>query len=228
MTLTIHKELEQGSEDWLQLRCGVMSASVMNDILTPTLKVSSNDKTRQAVYDIACQRITNYIEPHFLTDSMLRGYDDEEKARELYSDNIAPVEEIGGMVRQFDFGNIWYSPDGLVWDDGLIEVKSRRQGLHFKTIAEGEVPKEHILQCQAALLISGREWIDYISICRGMPLFIKRITPEAKYQDAIINACTEFESKVKEATDSYDVNLNGQSVVINTERESPETEIYFE
>lgn len=228
MTLTIHKELDQGSDDWLQLRCGVMSASIMNDILTPTLKVSSNEKTRQAVYDIACQRITNYIEPQFMTDSMLRGHDDEEKARELYSDNIAPVEEIGGMVREFEFGSVWYSPDGLVWDDGLIEVKSRRQGLHFKTIVEGEVPKEHILQCQAALLISGREWIDYISICRGMPLFIKRVTPDIKYHDAIIKACTEFEGKVKEATESYEFNVNDQPVVINTERENPETEVYFD
>ena len=228
MTLKIHKELEQGSEEWLQIRCGVMSASIMNDILTPTLKISTNEKTRAAVYEISSQRLTNYVPPQFWTDSMLRGVDDEVYARDLYSENIAPVEEIGGMLREFEFGSIWYSPDGLVLDDGLIEVKSRRQGLHFKTIAEGEVPKEHILQCQAALLISGREWIDYISICRGMPLFIKRITPEAKYQDAIINACTEFESKVKELTDSYDVNLNGQSIVINTERENPETEVYFE
>lgn len=228
MTLTIHKELEQGSDDWLQARCGVMSASIMNDILTPTLKTSNNDKTRSAVYEVACQRVTKYVEPQFWTDSMIRGHDDEIVARDLYSHNYEPVEEVGGMVREFSFGKVWYSPDGLVWDDGLIEVKSRRQGLHFKTISEGQVPKEHILQCQAALLISGRKWIDYISICRGMPLFVKRIEPDHQYQDAILSACEEFENKVSEVTMSYRANMINQPVVIETEREEEAQEVYFD
>ena len=228
MTLTIHKDLEQGSDEWLHARCGVMSASIMNDILTPTLKPSNNDKTRSAVYEIACQRMHNYIEPQFWTDSMIRGNEDEIVARDLYSNSYEPVDEIGGMVREFEFGKVWYSPDGLVWDDGLIEVKSRRQGLHFKTIAEGVVPKEHILQCQAALLVSGRKWIDYISICRGMPLFVKRIEPEHQYQDAILSACEEFENKVGEVTGSYLANMGMQPVVIETEREDEAQEVYFD
>ena len=227
MTLTIHKDLEQGSDEWLQFRCGVMSASIMNDILTPTLEVAANDKTRAAVYEIACQRVTKYVEPQFWTASMLRGAEDEVVAREYYSGKYGPVDEIGGMVREFDFGRIWYSPDGLAWDDGLIEVKSRRQGLHFKTIVMDEVPKEHILQCQAALLVSGRSWIDYISICRGMPLFVKRVFPEQKYQEAIKEAAIEFERQVQETIDTYHERLAGVDV-IETEREEPETEVYFE
>lgn len=226
LTLTIHETLEQGSDEWLQARCGLISASIMNDILTPTLKASSNEKTRQAVYELACQRVTNYVEPQYWTDAMLRGVADESVAAELYADKVAPVQEIGGMVREFDFGRIWYSPDRLVGDDGLIEIKSRRNGLHFKTVADGDVPKEHVLQLQAGLLVSGRDWIDYISICKGQPLFIKRVEPDPIYHDAILTACEALEKSIADATERYYDTLKSQRVLIETERDPDEMEVY--
>lgn len=227
MTITIYEELEQGSDAWLAARCGLISCSIMNDILTPTLKASSNDKTRSAVFDLACQRVTKYVEPQYWTESMLRGAADEVTARELYSERISVVTEIGGMDRTFDFGSVWYSPDGLVGDDGLIEVKSRRQGLHFKTVAENDVPKEHMLQLQAGLMVSGRKWIDYISICKGQPMFIKRIEPDSAYQDAIAAACEAVEKSIAEATEKYYDALKSQSVLIETERDPEEQEVYL-
>lgn len=223
--ITVHKELEQGSTEWLQARCGIMSASIMNDILTPTLKIASNDKTRQTVYDLASQRVTGYVPPTWISDDMLRGVSDEITARDLYSENHAEVVEVGGIDRKFDFGTIWYSPDGLVGDDGLIEVKSRRQGLHFKTVAEGEVPKEHILQCQTALIVTGRKWIDYISICKGLPLFIKREVLRHEYEDAILTACEAFEERVSEVIDAYNSNLDKQFPLIETERDTEEQDM---
>lgn len=225
MTLTIYEDLDQGSPDWLQARCGLISASIMNDILMPTLKLASNDKTRAAVYDLACQRMTQYVEPQFWTDSMLRGVADEVTARELYSEHIATAVEIGGMSHQFDFGEVWYSPDGVVGDDGLIEVKSRRAGLHFKTVSEGEIPKEHILQLQAGLLVSGRKWIDYISICKGMPLFVKRVEPIEEYQQAILTACEAMEEKIAEVTHSYYSTIGSMDTIITTERDPEEMEM---
>ena len=227
MTLTVYEELEQGSSDWLQARCGMISASIMNDILTPTLKLASNDKTRAATYELACQRVTQYVEPQYWTDSMLRGVADETTASDLYGEHIAPVTEIGGMVREFDFGRIWYSPDRLVGYDGLIEVKSRRNGLHFKTVAEGEVPKEHILQLQTGLLVSGRKWIDYISICKGQPLFIKRVEPDPVYHEAILAACEAMEKSIAEVTEKYYDTIKAQSFLIETERDPEEQEIYL-
>lgn len=225
--LKIRTDLEQGSETWLKARCGMISCSMMNDILTPTLKLSANEKTRSAVYELACQRVTQYVEPQFWTDSMLRGAADEVTARELYSDRISVVTEIGGMARTFEFGSVWYSPDGLVGDDGLIEVKSRRQGLHFKTVAENDVPKEHMLQLQAGLMVSGRKWIDYISICKGQPMFIKRIEPDSAYRDAIAAACEAMEKSIAEATEKYYDSLKSQSVLIETERDPEEQEVYL-
>lgn len=223
--ITVHKELEQGSSEWLQARCGIISASIMNSILTPSLRLADNDKTRQAVYDLASQRVTGYVPPTWVSDDMLRGVADEVIARQLYDENHAPVTEVGGIDRKFSFGTIWYSPDGLVGDDGLIEVKSRRQGLHFKTVSEGEIPKEHILQCQCALIVTGRKWIDYISICRGLPLFIKRETLRPEYEDAIMTACEEFENKITQAIDKYTSNMNNQFPLIETEREPDEEEM---
>ena len=225
MTLTIYEELEQGSPEWIQARCGLISASIMNDILTPTLKMASNDKTRAATYELACQRVTQYVEPQYWTDSMLRGVSDEVTAADLYSERIAHTQEVGGMVREFEFGRIWYSPDRLVGDDGLIEVKSRRNGLHFKTVAEGEVPKEHILQLQAGLLVSGRKWIDYISICKGQPLFIKRVEPDPVYQEAILSACECMEKSIAEVTEKYYNTIKAQSVLIETDRDPEEQEM---
>jgi len=223
--LKIHEELEQGSDAWIQARCGLISASIMNDVLTPTLKLANNDKTRAAVYDLACQRMTQYVEPQFWTDSMLRGVSDEVTARELYSEHIATAIEVGGMSRKFDFGDVWYSPDGVVGDDGLIEVKSRRAGLHFKTVSDGEIPKEHILQLQAGLLVSGRKWIDYISICKGMPLFIKRVEPVEEYQQAILTACEAMEEKIAEVTHSYYSTIGSMDTIITTERDPEEMEM---
>ena len=225
--ITIYEELEQGSDAWIKARCGLISASIMNDILTPLLKLASNDKTRAAVYELACQRVTRHVEPQFWTDSMLRGVSDEVTARELYSEHISTAIEVGGMSRQFAFGEVWYSPDGVVGDDGLIEVKSRRAGLHFKTVSEGEIPKEHILQLQAGLLVSGRKWIDYISICKGMPLFIKRVEPIEEYQQAILLACETMEEKIAEVTHSYYSTIGDMDIIITTERDPEEVEVYL-
>lgn len=226
MTLKIYEDLDQGSDLWLAARCGLISCSIMNDILTPTLKASANEKTRSAVYELACQRVLQYVEPQYWTDAMLRGQSDEVTARELYSERVAPVQEIGGMSREVAGSTVWYSPDGLVGDDGAIEVKSRRQGLHFKTVVDDEIPKEHILQLQAGLLVSGRKWIDYISISKGQPLFIKRMEPIAEYQDAITSAVESFEVQIAKATEKYYDTIKGMASVIETERDPEEQEVY--
>jgi predicted phage-related endonuclease len=91
---------------------------------------------------------------------------------------------------------IGYSPDGLVGDDGLIEVKSRRAKIQLATIVADEVPLENMAQMQCGLLVSGREWIDYVSYCGGMPMYVKRVYPQEKWFDAITAAVTAFEEDV--------------------------------
>ena len=228
MTITIHETLEQGSDEWHQARCGLITASELNRIMTPgTLKPANNDKTRQHVYELAAQRINQYVEPSYVGDNMLRGWADEIKAREKYSEMFAPVTEVGGMVRQFETFELWCSPDGLVGDDGGIECKSRIQKYQLQTIASNEVPSEYVLQVQAALLVSGRKWWDFISYSGGMPMWIIRVEPDWKVQQAIIEACVSFEEKVQEVIGTYYSRVDdlGDGVIM-TEREI-EQEVYL-
>src|SRR5690606_12271242 len=127
MTLTIHNELEQGSDEWLEVRRGLITASELNLILTPTLKIANNEKTRAHAFELAAQRLSGYTEPQWIGDNALRGWADEIKARDRYIAEIAPVSEIGGMCKDFGGFKLWVSPDGLIGDDEGLEVKSRIQ-----------------------------------------------------------------------------------------------------
>src|SRR3546814_11524267 len=108
----------------------------MKLIVTPTLKAANNDKTRTHLYELLAQRVTGYVEPHYISDDMLRGMDDEIIARDEYTKHHAPVEQTGFITNDKWGFTIGYSPDGLVGDDGLIECKSRRQKYQVQTIIE--------------------------------------------------------------------------------------------
>lgn len=217
--ITHHAELIQGTDEWLALRLGILTASEIKHILTlKTLKKSSNDRERQHVFDILSQRITDYVEPHYVSDDMLRGRDDEIEARHQYAKHFAPVKEIGFITNdRFGF-TIGYSPDGLVGDDGLIECKSRRPKYQVQTIAENEVPDEYVLQLQTGLLVSERKFIDFVSYSAGLPMFVKRVYPDQVIQDAIVDAASAFERRIEERARQYHATLSAMPVLIPTER----------
>lgn len=202
--ITCHAEYEQGSQEWLQARCGLLTASEVKLILTPTLKVADNDKTRAHLWELLAQRVNSYVEPHFIGDDMLRGHEDEVRARLLYSEKYAPVTTDVAFMTNDRFGFcIGYSPDGIVGDDGLIECKSRRQKFQMQTIVEGGVPAEYILQLQTALLVSERAWIDFISYSGGMPMYRHRVEPDAEVQEAIVTAAASFEARLADKMAAY-------------------------
>lgn len=217
-----HNDLIQGSDEWLAQRCGLITASEMRLILTPTLKVADNDKTRAHVYELLFQRLTGFVEPQYVSDAMLRGQEDEIYARAAYEEHFAPVTEVGFVTNdQWGF-TIGYSPDGLVGDDGLIECKSRAGKYQVQTIAENDVPAEYMLQLQTGLLVTGRKWIDFISYSGGLPMFIKRVEPDPLIQGAIIAAATNFEARIAEKEREYRATLAGMRKVIETERRQEE------
>lgn len=194
MTLHTWEELEQGTEEWLQARVGVVTASVVGQLITmKTLKPAANDTARMLTATLAAERITGHVEPMPVSRDMERGTLDEPFARDIYAAHHAPVDEVGFMVREWHDLRLGYSPDGLVGDDGLIEIKSRRQKKHLATILAGEVPAENMAQIQAGMLVSGREWCDYISYCGGMPLWTQRVTPDPEWRAAILEALRGFE-----------------------------------
>jgi hypothetical protein len=213
-----HFDIEQGSEEWHALRCGILTASEMKFIVTPTLKPASNDKERAHLFELLGQRITQHTEPRYISDDMLRGHEDEIEARIRYAENFAPVTECGFVTNDDHGFVIGYSPDCLVDYDGLIECKSRRQKYQVETILADRVPEEYMLQIQTGLLVTGREWLDFVSYCAGLPMFVKRVFPDARYQEAIIAAAIGFEYRLQIAQEKYAAWLDRQPVVINTVR----------
>lgn len=203
MTITYHKDLVQGSEEWLAARCGLLTASEMHLIVTPTLKPASNEKERSHLYELLAQRITGYVEPRYISDDMLRGMDEEITAIDLYSKEYAKVSRVGFITNDKWGFTIGYSPDALVVNDGLVECKSRRQKYQIQTIVDGEVPSEYIIQIQTGLLVSEREWLDFVSYSGGLPMFVLRCYPIPEYQEVIIKAATAFEERIAERIETY-------------------------
>jgi hypothetical protein len=214
-----HPNLIQGSDEWLAARCGLICASEVKHLLTvKTLKVADNDKTRQHIWELLFQRLTGFVEPHYISDDMLRGVEDEFYARQLYAEHYAPVQEVGFVTNDSWGFTIGYSPDALVGDDGLIECKSRRGKFQIQTIAENEVPEDYVLQLQTGLLVTGRKWIDFISYSGGLPMFVKRVEPDLLIQGAILAAATAFEAKLAEKEREYRATIATMPKVIETER----------
>ena len=205
-TLIELPDLEQGSEDWHAQRRGIVTASVVGQLVTTkTLKPASNDVSRGLTRLLVAERITGWTDPMYVSDDMLRGIEDEPRARDKYAEWMdVPVRETGFMIREHNGVMLGYSPDGVVGDDGLIEVKSRRQKKHLETILADEPPGENLAQMQCGLLVSGREWCDYISYCGGMPLWVKRVFPDQRWFDAILAAVDAFEENAAEMIRLYD------------------------
>lgn len=168
------------------------------------LTVANNDTSRGLTMLLVSERITGYTEPTFINSDMWRGIEEEPRAVEWYAEHHGvEVETTGFMVNDDSGYSLGYSPDGLVDADGLLEVKAPRAKGHLATILADEIPRQHVAQCQAGLLVSGREWIDFISFCGGMPPFVKRMTPDPKWQTAIVAALEQFELTAAEMVTTY-------------------------
>lgn len=251
MTLRILENLEQGSEEWFAARRGMVTASVIGQLVTvgppdalsvacptcaaksgPCLSMSRKDRTEiktmhdarlaaaatlPPVYSVAqndtsrgltallvAERITGWTEPTFTNSDMMRGVMHEPIARDRYAEhNSVTVEEVGLMIRD-DWGfQIGASPDGLVGDDGGLEVKCPRAKTHIRTIIADEVPPQYVPQIQACLLVSGRKWWDFVSFCGGLPMWTKRVYPDPKWQAVIVDAVAAFESNAEAIASDY-------------------------
>lgn len=231
-TMRIYDNLVQGSEEWLRARLGILTASEMKKIVTPaTMKAAKNDKARAHLYEVAAQRITQYVEPSYIGDDMLRGWEDEEAALAEYSKAYAPVTRCGFVVNDKWGFPIGCSPDALVGEDGGVECKSRRQHFQVQTILENmeiedgvfdetsaTIPTEFAVQVQTSLLVTERKWWDFISYSGGLPMVTIRVWPDPEIQSAIIEIATDFERQVKEAIEKYQNLCNSGARMIPTER----------
>ena len=175
MATRIHDDVIQGTDEWLDLRRGILTASEMKKIITPKKLVLSSGAISH-IHELSAQRISGYTEPAYISDDMMRGSIDEEYARKAYEEHKGVSVGTCGFITNDDFGfTIGYSPDGLVGDHGLIEIKSRRQKYQIETVLSGGVPEEYMLQIQTGLIVSGRAWCDFVSFSGGLPLYVFRV-----------------------------------------------------
>lgn len=202
--LTVYDQLEQGTDEWLQARCGIVTASVVGKfILTGSLGLAANDTSKSLANTLIAERITGHVEPIPTSRAMERGNLDEPYARAIYAEHYAPVTEVGFIVNAGNGYKIGYSPDGLVGDDGLIEIKSRNQRIQLQTILSDSVPAGNTAQIQCGLLVTGRKWLDYVSYCGGMPLYVKRVYPDQEWFRVILEAVSAFEVTATNTISKY-------------------------
>ena len=225
MTITYHTDLIQGSDEWLAARLGLLTASEMKLILTPTLKVADNDKTRAHVWELLAQRISRYVEPRYISDDMLRGQEDEIHARAAYVEAYGQMQDMGFITNHLHGFTLGYSPDGLIGARGLWECKSRSQKFQVQTIAEhlatgeaGDIPAEFMLQVQTGLLVTDRDWLDFTSYSGGLPMVTIRVYPDEAVQTAILDAAAAFESRLQSKFTDYRSALASGARLIPTER----------
>lgn len=216
-------DLIQGSDEWLAARCGLLTASEMKRIITPTFKIADTEKTRAHVWELLGQRVTKYVEPTYVGDDMMRGKEVEIYAREAYSNAYEPVQEMGFVTNDKWGFTLGYSPDGLVGDKGAIEIKGPRQKGQIQTISEhlvaGTIPDEHIIQIQTGFLVSERQWIDFISYHGGLPMVIIRCYPNERIMSVILDAAGAFEKAVARCRKEFEEALTHKSArVLPTER----------
>lgn len=198
--LTVYENLEQGTDEWLEARRGIITASVIGQLITPkTMKLANNDTSRDLVRTLAAERITGRVHDTGKSWAMLRGHLEEPFAKEEYIKHKGiEGEDVGFMVREFNGHKMGFSPDMLVEDDGFIEVKSRDPKKHIQTIVDDNgVPPENMAQIQGGFFVSQRDWCDFVSYSNGMHLWIKRVFPILEWQYLIQQAVEATEEKIQ-------------------------------
>lgn len=173
--------VEQRSQEWLKARLGRVNSSDAADMLA-TIKSGEAAARRDLRMRLVCERLTGRVpEAGYVNAEMLRGTELEPIARAAYE------AETGGMVEQVGYVQhdelmAGYSPDGFVGVDGLIELKAPKTTTHLKYLRDNRVPPDYLAQCQHALLLTDRAWLDFVSFDDRLPeslsFFCVRLTRE--------------------------------------------------
>jgi predicted phage-related endonuclease len=203
MDPTYHWDIMQGTPEWDAIRRGVITASAMKVLVTPTGKVANNDTSRAYLAQLLAERITGTSDSSYCSNDMLRGHMLEPYARDLYARYYHPVTECGFIQRHYKGFTLGFSPDGVVGDDGLIEIKSRLAKHHVKSILEGGVPSEFAIQIQTGLLVTGRPWLDFISYTPGLSFYCHRVCRDEQMILAIETAAHAAEKQLDQMLSHY-------------------------
>jgi putative phage-type endonuclease len=171
-------DCEQGSAEWFELRLGKVTASRMGDVIATTKKGYSAARGRY-MDQLVVERLTRQISGGFVSPAMMWGNAYENEARAAYEFMGDVSVELVGFVIHPTFDDSGASPDGLVGEDGMVEVKCPTSSVHIDTLLNGTIAEEYQAQMQWGLDCTGRAWCDYVSYDPRMPpplrLWVKRL-----------------------------------------------------
>lgn len=188
-------DCEQGTPEWLACRAGIPTASMFATVMASG-RGGGDSKTRaKYMRQLAGEIITGDPMISYTNDHMERGHEHEPLAREMYSFIVDAEIQLTGFIRNGDKGA---SPDGLVGSNGMFEAKSKLPHLLIECIERDEFPPEHKAQCQGALWVAEREWIDIVVYWPKMPLFVKRAYRDGPYIVQLASAVKHFNEELAE------------------------------
>lgn len=188
-------DVEQRSPEWFALRTGLVTASKVADVMAVT-KSGPSAMRKNYLADIVAEKLTGERREGFSNAAMQWGTDMEPQARAAYAFlHDADVVEVG-FVTHDDVPGLGASPDGLVGDDGMVEIKCPNTATHIDTLLTGKIDRKYILQMQTQMACTGRAWCDFVSFDPRLPaamqLFVHRVQRDEKMIAEIEAAVTEF------------------------------------
>lgn len=188
-------DVQQGSDEWLAVRCGVPSASNFDKLLTT--KGEPSKQAQKYLYQLAAEKVSGIKEESFQSSAMAKGIETEAEAVDFYElTQGVEVQTVGFCLHESKlFG---CSPDRLVGDEGLLEVKCPLPHTHVEYLLENNLEKDYFQQVQGQLLVTGRKWCDLISYSRGLKPLIVRVVRDEKFLKALEIELEIFCKKLEE------------------------------
>ena len=204
-------DVEQGSEEWKRLRVGSLGASRLQEAIART-KTGWGASRANLMAELVCERLTGNPSDCFTNAAMKWGNDFEAEAREAYEFWADVDVETCGLFHHPHIEGTHASPDGLVGDDGMLEIKCPTSATHIDTLMGRTVPAKYATQMMWQLACSGRKWCDFVSYDPRMPesmrLFVRRLERNdetiAELEAAVGAFLSELDKKVMELRLLYD------------------------
>lgn len=194
-------ELVQGTDEWRRARAGSLGASVVHEAVART-KTGWGASRANRMATLVIERLTGEPIDTFQTSAMLHGIETEPEARVAYEFyRNATVTEIG-LVRHPSIAGTHASPDGLVGENGLLEIKCPQPAQHLNTLMGEAIPDKYVVQMQWQMRCCEREWTDFVSYNPAFPdpmrLFVQRVFRDDKRIGELEEMVVPFLDEVSE------------------------------
>lgn len=153
----------QGSAEWLADRCGKVTASRINDVIAVRKDGKPTAARDKYMRELIAEQLSGNAMEHFISKPMLWGIENEPEARSRYEVTRETFVDEVGFIKHPSIELAGASPDGMVGDDGLIEIKCPEPHTHVETLIRGQSDPQYYAQMQWQMACTGRAWCDFVS-----------------------------------------------------------------